>query len=368
MNSDEVVHFETSFAHQWLRARGIVDGVEKTYDNICEFTLRFPPEKTNEVKNEIQEMISDFDLTFQKTEQGDEDFYSIATKTPSVDPDRGKLLVINLTRGDLDCYFSSHSLTDAERMADEWRENLEKYKKTEEGVVELYFTYYDQGRGQVSTNSCSIKVPEWKEISQNYVNNTFGDLQDVFNGVDLDKGKLMVWYGDTGTGKTYALRSFMRDLKGEYQFYYITDPDIFMNCPDYYYKLSSKKEDRKSLFIFEDCAKYISPETRGSNEAGIAKILNITDGLIGQGQEDLFIFTFNEQKDQIDDAIIRPGRCNKIVKFQKFSHTQGLEWLEENGYNGDTEKEGNFSLADLYSVLNDEEDESYDSLDENIGF
>ncbi len=53
----------------------------------------------------------------------------------------------------------------------------------------------------------------------------------------------------------------------------------------------------------------------------------MTDGLLGQGREDIFLLTFNEKVERIDPAFLRPGRCVAKVEFLRFGPAEAAEWL-----------------------------------------
>ena len=55
-----------------------------------------------------------------------------------------------------------------------------------------------------------IKCPSWDDISNNYPNDTRSKIINLMN-IDnpWDRGRLLIWHGDPGTGKTFAVRSLM---------------------------------------------------------------------------------------------------------------------------------------------------------------
>src|SRR6185437_13489473 len=42
---------------------------------------------------------------------------------------------------------------------------------------------------------------------------------------------------------------------------------------------------------------------------GLARLLNLTDGLLGQGLSLLIVLTTNEPLERLHPAVVRPGRC-----------------------------------------------------------
>jgi hypothetical protein len=73
------------------------------------------------------------------------------------------------------------------------------------------------------------------------------------------------------------------------------------------------------MFVFEDCGKLLSMESSMESPQIESLLLNISDGLIGSGREDIFLFTFNFEIGKIPDAIRRPGRMLGEIEFEALS-------------------------------------------------
>ena len=76
----------------------------------------------------------------------------------------------------------------------------------------------------------------------------------------------------------------------------------------------------------------------------------MTDGLFGQGRQDLFLITFNEDVERIDQAFLRPGRCISRVDFPVFQPKDANTWLKTMGLETATIRDEK-TLADLYSMV-----------------
>jgi len=71
--------------------------------------------------------------------------------------------------------------------------------------------------------------------------------------------------------------------------------------------LDADDEDgRWSVFVLEDAEQLLRKETGGP---AMGKLLNLADGLLGQGLRCLFLVTTNEPLGRIHPAVVRPGRC-----------------------------------------------------------
>ena len=71
-------------------------------------------------------------------------------------------------------------------------------------------------------------MPAWEEIAGNYAGATGDGLARLMTG-DLPwrGGQLILWHGETGTGKTTALRALAREWSSWCEPHYITDPEKF---------------------------------------------------------------------------------------------------------------------------------------------
>lgn len=166
----------------------------------------------------------------------------------------------------------------------------------------------------------------------------------------------------------------------------LADPERFAKNPEYYLELASEPEafanplslddvlgkpapattdakprPRRRLFILEDSAALILRHGESGSDL-LGRLLNMTDGLLGQGREDLFLITFNEEVDQIDPAFLRPGRCVAHVRFPLLPRATAIEWLRQKG-NVSAEVGDATSLAELFAnagggPIRDREDEA----------
>src|SRR5262249_55021660 len=62
---------------------------------------------------------------------------------------------------------------------------------------------------------------------------------------------------------------------------------------------------------------------------GLSRLLNVVDGLIGQGLRALVLVTTNETLRSLHPAVSRPGRCASQVEFTAFSAEEAADWLPE---------------------------------------
>src|SRR5205807_6321734 len=116
-------------------------------------------------------------------------------------------------------------------------------------------------------------------------------------------GRLILWHGETGTGKTTAIRALMRAWEGWAAAHYIADSEQFFARPDYMLRVLTPSpgagEGRRSkphwrLVVGEDADRFLRPDAWTEAGAALARLLTVTDGTPGSGMRMLILITTYE--------------------------------------------------------------------------
>jgi ATP-dependent 26S proteasome regulatory subunit len=89
----------------------------------------------------------------------------------------------------------------------------------------------------------------------------------------------------------------------------------------------------------------------------LSRLLNVVDGLIGQGLRVLVLVTTNEPIRALHPAVARPGRCAANIEFDPLSADEASAWLKAHGQEQPSEIP--MPLAELFAAL---EGRSVDSM------
>lgn len=171
------------------------------------------------------------------------------------------------------------------------------------------------------------------------------DLHTYYKSFMESKSQILVLYGPPGTGKT----SFIRDLICEmnlnayisYDMKILTSDSTFVN-----YVTGSIFD----AIIIEDADDLLTADRDEQNKV-IAKILNVSDGLIKLPKKKLIFSTNLDNVADIDPAIIRPGRCFDVMEFRDLTKKEAVKAATDLGVSIDDDK-NNYSLAELFFLKN----------------
>ena len=104
--------------------------------------------------------------------------------------------------------------------------------------------------------------------------------------------------------------------------------------------------NRWRLLILEDCDELIRAEAKQAAGQALSRLLNLTDGLIGQGCRVLVAITTNERLDRLHPAVTRPGRCLAQLEVGRFPRAEAVAWL---GHGEGVGPDG-VTLAELFEL------------------
>lgn len=208
-----------------------------------------------------------------------------------------------------------------------------------------------------------LAAPSWEAIAGNYPKATRERLT-ALQGVELkeDSGKLLLWQGEPGTGKTFALRALAEEWADWCRLHYVLDPEKFFMEGDYLLSVILGQDDYRPrsdaapvwrLIVLEDAGEMLAKDAKLQVGQGLARLLNLCDGLLGQGLRVLVLITTNEQIGSLHAAVSRPGRCLSQISFEKFDAPAIATWLQAHEQPPAAIKTA--TLADLYAMLRGEE-------------
>lgn len=240
----------------------------------------------------------------------------------------------------------------------------------DDGVVRVPITFWTNSAFGPQRRLRMIEAASWEAIEENYPDEVHAELATLMDTFAPGKtGQLLLWQGPPGTGKTWALRALASHWRSWAEFNYITDPDAFfvdepiymldVLLSDSYEAIDEPSGDlytandpdgKWRVLILEDTGELLSAKAKEKYGQGLSRLLNVVDGMIGQGLRVLCLVTTNDELGELNPAVLRPGRCASQIVFRPFTGAEaeaitGTEWTADA-----------VSLAEIYAARGDAAD------------
>ena len=207
----------------------------------------------------------------------------------------------------------------------------------------------NQDYGNFNFSKFNINLPEPFDIELNYGKNFESVSEKIIKSLNENSSGLYMLHGRPGTGKTTYIRYLASVLKKDVIFFptsfvdEITNPSIL--------SLLKKKQD--CVMILEDAEKALTKRSLSDQPSLVSTLLNMTDGILGDILKLNVIVTYNCDRQDIDEALLRKGRLKAEYSFQGLKQDEAKKLIKK--LDIDIKPEDNMTLADIYYAKSDEE-------------
>lgn len=189
------------------------------------------------------------------------------------------------------------------------------------------------------------------------------DISKIIENIKNDKSGVFIFNGDAGSGKTSLIKYLSCECRDKHFIFIPNNVAYCLSNPD---MLPILINNPNCILILED-AEEIVLNKNGERSSGLATLLNIADGILGDCLKIKIIVTFNnlDSYKNIDKALLRKGRLLGQYNINELS-LEKTKKLMRKLYDIDVEK--SMTLANIFNYKNDINKDVIEEKTNRIGF
>lgn len=218
-------------------------------------------------------------------------------------------------------------------------------------IIPVRFWMQDPSTGGAYSRRRDITVTDWADVADNYAADVRSQIGALASMSNPSGGKLVLMHGPPGTGKTRSILALLSEWRDWCTASVVTDTDRFFGDPTYINSLvfSSDGMANWMVLVLEDADDYLAVGGREKKGQAISRLLNLADGIVGQGINLLTLMTTNVDVEELNPAVTRNGRCLANIHVGAFPPDEAKAWLAARGVTASPAEP--MTLADMYAAV-----------------
>lgn len=186
-------------------------------------------------------------------------------------------------------------------------------------------------------------------------------LTDYYDEYMQSDSSILLLIGPPGTGKTTFIKGLLAHTNGSAVLSY--SPAILEEDSFFVSFLSGNEQ----FMILEDSDNFIKSRTQGNDM--MHRFLNVSDGLVSVKGKKMIFSTNLEDIGEIDQALIRNGRCFDVLQFTHFTSDEAQILADvKNIEDFDKTEKEQYTIADILVPKQNYEMARYNLKKSKIGF
>ena len=195
----------------------------------------------------------------------------------------------------------------------------------------------------------------------NYIPKVITDFDHVVSDLQVKDpcGRLIVLDGVCGTGKSYLLRGLLHAVPKA--LFIIVPVNLIPELanPGMINSLietrdnSDKASEIPTVFLVEDADDCLTPRA-SDNVNHVSALLNLSDGILGQLFDIRLVCTTNAKTEDLDEAVVRPGRLCRFIHVDPLDAVTAEAIYEKlTGKKAGYSENSKMTLAEVYRLARD---------------
>jgi hypothetical protein len=166
----------------------------------------------------------------------------------------------------------------------------------------------------------------------------------------LDQPGISILRGETGTGKTSFIRHAMCSLAATHRFYFVPVDNFHLlssgSLTEFWNVEQRDHPAAAKVLVLEDAETLLADREHNARNP-VSNLLNLTDGLMTQYIRLHLIATLNCKQEELDKALLRPGRLRFFKEFGRIPYNRAARIAEEHGLK--LPAKSDFTLAEVFA-------------------